>query len=130
MLFLAIALIGCAGHKEGKVNVSNVSNVNVSSESMNVSVDASKARDKINEVKMNEVNETEILKIASLESGSITKLTPQNLTELAEKYPVIYGNLPNKTLYQIKTEKQLIIVDAEEKKILRKFRVVGISLGG
>lgn len=128
MLFLAIALIGCAGYKEGKVNVSNVSNVNVSSESMNVSelgVDASKARDRINEV-----NETEILKIASLESGSVAKLTPQNLTELAEKYPVIYGNLPNKTLYQIKTEKQLIIVDAEEKKVLRKFRVVGISLGG
>ena len=125
MLFLAIALIGCAGHKEGKVNVS--------SESMNVSevgVDASKAGDRINEVKMNEVNETEILKIAGLESGSITKLTPQNLTKLAEKYPVIYGNLPNKTLYQIKTEKQLIIVDAEEKKILRRFRVVGISLGG
>ena len=125
MLFLAIALIGCAGYKEGKVNVSNVSNVNVSSESMNVSVDVSKARDRINEI-----NETEILKIASLESGSVAKLTPQNLTELAEKYPVIYGNLPNKTLYQIKTEKQLIIVDAEEKKILRKFRVVGISLGG
>ena len=75
-------------------------------------------------------DEAEILKIAGLENGSITKLTPQNLTKLAEKYPVIYGDLPNKTLYQIKTEKQLIIVDADEKKVLRKFKLVGVSLNG
>ncbi len=81
------------------------------------------------EVNVN-INETEILKIAGVENGSVEELTPQNLVELAKKYPVIYGSLPNKTLYQIKTENTLIIVDAEEKKVLRKFRFIGINLGG
>jgi len=80
------------------------------------------------EVENKTIDEAEILKIGGLENGSITKLTPQNLIKLAEKYPVIYGNLPNKTLYQIKTEKQLIIVDADEKEVLRKFKLVGVSL--
>ncbi len=72
----------------------------------------------------------EAAKIAGVEGQKykITLLTPENLTVLARKYPVIYGNLPNRTLYQIKTEKQLIIVDVEEKKVLRSFRVVNIEL--
>ena len=74
--------------------------------------------------------ESEAARIAGVEGQNykITLLTPENLTVLAGKYPVIYGNLPNRTLYQIKTEKQLIIVDVEEKKVLRSFRVVNIEL--
>ena len=72
----------------------------------------------------------QVLSIAGVEKGEVEMLTPENLSRLAEKYPVIYGNLPSKTLYQIKTEDMLIIVDAEQKKVLRKFRVVGVKLGG
>jgi len=101
-LFIAILLLGCV--LEDKIVKTGVENKTM--------------------------DEAEILKIAGLENGSITKLTPQNLTKLAEKYPVIYGDLPNKTLYQIKTEDQLIIVDADEKEVLRKFKLVGVSLNG
>ncbi|AGK60125.1 hypothetical protein Asulf_00089 [Archaeoglobus sulfaticallidus PM70-1] len=110
LLFLAAFLPGCSSveHKatENKTEVSKVS-------------------EKVKQT----VNETEILKTAGVENASVTMLTPQNLTKLAKKYPAIYGNLPNKTLYQIKTENLLIIVDAEEKKVLRKFKLVGIKLG-
>ena len=77
-----------------------------------------------------EALEREAARIAGVEAQShkITPLTPENLPVLAGKYPAIYGNLPNRTLYQIKTEKQLIIVDVEGKKVLRSFRVVNIEL--
>lgn len=62
------------------------------------------------------------------ENFSVEVITQENMSRLSEKYPVIYGGLPNRTLYQITTEKELIIVDLEEKKVLRRFRVVGIKL--
>jgi hypothetical protein len=61
----------------------------------------------------------------------ITRLTPANLTELAETYPVIYGNLPNATLYQIDyTDGRglLVIVDLENETVVRYFRTSGVSL--
>jgi hypothetical protein len=61
----------------------------------------------------------------------ITRLTPTNLTELAQRYPVIYGNLPNATLYQIDYADGrglLVIVDLENETVVRYFRTTGVSL--
>jgi hypothetical protein len=61
----------------------------------------------------------------------ITRLTSANLTELAQRYPVIYGNLPNATLYQIDYTDgrgMLVIVDLENETVVRYFRTAGVSL--
>lgn len=61
----------------------------------------------------------------------ITYLTPANLSELAQTYPVIYGNLPNTTLYQIEYtdgKGMLVIVDLESEAVVRYFRTTGVSL--
>jgi ABC-type glycerol-3-phosphate transport system substrate-binding protein len=61
----------------------------------------------------------------------ITVLPPANLTELAQRYPVIYGNLPNATLYQIEYTDgrgMLVIVDLENETVVRYFRTTGVSL--
>jgi hypothetical protein len=61
----------------------------------------------------------------------ITLLTPVNITELAQTYPVIYGNLQNTTLYQIDyTDGRglLVIVDLENETVVRYFRTTGVSL--
>jgi hypothetical protein len=61
----------------------------------------------------------------------ITRLTPVNLTGLTQTYPVIYGNLPNATLYQIDyTDGRglLVIVDLENETVVRYFRTAGVSL--
>lgn len=61
----------------------------------------------------------------------ITVLPPENLTQLSQKYPVIYGNLPNKTLYRIEYTNGrglLVIVDLENETVLRYFRTTGVSL--
>ena len=62
----------------------------------------------------------------------VTALSPENITQLSEKYPVIYGNLPDKTLYRVDFNNgtgMLVIVDMENKKVLRYFRTGGVSLG-
>ena len=61
----------------------------------------------------------------------ITALPPENLTEMAQTYPVIYGNLPSTTLYQIEyTDGRglLVIVDLENETVVRYFRTAGVSL--
>jgi hypothetical protein len=61
----------------------------------------------------------------------ITVLPPANLTELAQRYPVIYGNLPSTTLYQIEYTNGrglLVIVDLENETVVRYFRTAGVSL--
>ncbi len=61
----------------------------------------------------------------------ISRLTPANLTELAQRYPVIYGNLPNSTLYQIDYTDgrgMLVIVDLENGTVVRYFRTTGVCL--
>jgi hypothetical protein len=61
----------------------------------------------------------------------ITRLTPTNLTELTQTYPVIYGNLPNATLYQIDYKDGrglIVIVDLENETVVRYFRTAGVSL--
>ena len=61
----------------------------------------------------------------------ITILTHKNITQLSTKFPVIYGNLPNKTLYKIEYRNNsgiLVIVDLENKKVLKYFRTAGVNL--
>jgi len=65
-------------------------------------------------------------------SYDITTLSPGDLIILSKKYPVIYDDLPDKTLYRVeyKGDKgMLVIVDLENKKVLRFFRTAGVSLG-
>jgi len=62
----------------------------------------------------------------------ITVLHPDNLTNLSNEYPVIYGNLPEKTLYRIDYTNgrgMLVIVDMEDKMVLRHFMTSGVNLG-
>ncbi len=62
----------------------------------------------------------------------VTVLPPENISQLSGKYPVIYGNLPNKTLYRMDFKNEtgmLVIVDMENKKVLRYFRTGGVNLG-
>ena len=61
----------------------------------------------------------------------ITLLPPERVTQQSETYPVIYGNLPNKTLYRIdyKNGRGLfVIVDLENETVLRYFRTAGVSV--
>ncbi len=58
----------------------------------------------------------------------VTVLAPENVTQLSKKYPVIYGNLPDKTLYRVDFKGMLVIVDMENKKVLRYFRTGGVNL--
>ncbi|MCX9025798.1 MAG: hypothetical protein OIN85_06855 [Candidatus Methanoperedens sp.] len=61
----------------------------------------------------------------------ITMLTPENISHLSKKYPALYGNLPNRTLYKLEYKGErglLVIVDLENKKVLKYFRTAGVSL--
>jgi len=62
----------------------------------------------------------------------ITVLSPENITQLSKKYPAIYGNLPSKILYKIEYKSDrgmLVIIDLENKKVLKYFRTAGVNLG-
>lgn len=62
----------------------------------------------------------------------ITVIAPENITKLSEKYPAIYGNLPNRTLYEIEYgsgKGMLVIIDPIDKKVLRYFRTANVTLG-
>lgn len=62
----------------------------------------------------------------------ITELSLQTIAQLSKKYPVIYGNLPSKTLYRLDFKDGnglLVVVDLENKKVLKYFRTGGVSLG-
>jgi len=61
----------------------------------------------------------------------ITILHPANITKLSKEYPVIYGDLPEKTLYRIDYTNgrgMLVIVDMEDKMVLRHFMTAGVNL--
>lgn len=63
---------------------------------------------------------------------TITTLKSADTKKFAEKYPALYGNLPNKTLYQAEykygNEGILVILDLENEKILKHFITTGVSL--
>jgi len=62
----------------------------------------------------------------------ITEHSPKDLTTLAKRYQTLYGDLPPKTLYRIDYSAggrgMIVIVDKEEGKVLKKFRLVGVNL--
>jgi len=62
----------------------------------------------------------------------IITLTPENITKLAEEYPVIYEGLPSKTLYKVDYRSDgrgaLAIIDVENKEVLKYFRTTGINI--
>ena len=61
----------------------------------------------------------------------ITVLHPDNITKLSKEYPVIYGDLPEKTLHRIDYTNgrgMLVIVDMENKMVLRHFMTSGVNL--
>jgi len=64
---------------------------------------------------------------------TLTLLTPEAAQQLAQKYPVIYGDLPQKDLYQARytagTRGYLVIVDQDTKQVLKFFRVGNITIG-
>ena len=63
--------------------------------------------------------------------AEITVLAEVNRANLSEKYPAIYSNLPNKTLYMLEYKNErgmLVIIDMENKKVLRYFRTSRITL--
>ncbi len=60
-----------------------------------------------------------------------TVLSEENITYLSRKYPAVFSNLPNKTLYRLEYKSDrgmLLIIDLENKKVLRYFRTAGIIL--
>ena len=64
-------------------------------------------------------------------SPEITMLTPEIISQLSKKYTALYGNLPNRTLYKLEYKGErglLVIVDPENKKVLKHFRTAGVSL--
>ncbi len=62
----------------------------------------------------------------------ITVLAPEDIEGLATKYPVIYEDLPDKTLYKIDyihDKGMLVIIDLDKEEVLKYFRTSGVSLG-
>ena len=51
-----------------------------------------------------------------------------NAEELAKKYPVLYEGLPN-GVYEVRTAGLRLMVDIKERKILKTFNDVSVSLG-
>jgi len=114
---------------------------------------AEKEQAELNESEMEEkqeqqqiqIKDEEILKIAKQKDEvrkfitenhdydyEITILTPENITQLAGKYPVMYGGLPSRTLYRVDYKSGnygiVVIVDVENKKVLKYFRTTGINI--
>ncbi len=61
----------------------------------------------------------------------ISILPQETIMELSKNYPAIYGNLPAKQLYKIEYKSgkgMLVIVDLENKKILRYFRTFNVTM--
>lgn len=51
-----------------------------------------------------------------------------NVDELARKYPVLYEGLPN-GVYEVRTAGLRLMIDIKEKRILKTFNDVSVSLG-
>lgn len=62
----------------------------------------------------------------------IKLLEPEDAVGLADRYPVLYGGLPQKTLYRIDysfgNTGVLVIVDPGEEKVLKHFMTTGVNL--
>jgi hypothetical protein len=64
---------------------------------------------------------------------AVELLTAGNITALASVQPAIYGDLPQKDLYKVtySTERSgyMLIIDAEEGKVLKYFKTAPVVLG-
>ncbi len=79
--------------------------------------------------------DSQVIQFVSENSNYGTKiimLEPLIIKSMAKEQPVIYGDLPEKVLYEIKYNSSgkglLVIVDFEEKKVLKTFRTAAVSL--
>ncbi len=127
LLLLLLLLSGCTGRSPEITGAKEEGIHSLKEQQRNLS-------QKAEEAPQAEMEEAEILRMAGVEEGRVEKLTPQRLAELSAEYPAIYGGLPNRTLYQVEVSRGsrgvLIIVDPQEKKVVRKFLTLGVRIGG
>jgi len=69
-----------------------------------------------------------ILKENNIDGEIIEYKQINNAKELAKKYPVLYEGLPN-GVYEVRTAGLRLMVDIKERKILKTFNDVSVSLG-
>ena len=69
-----------------------------------------------------------ILRENNIEGEIIEYKQINNVEELARKYPVLYEGLPN-GVYEVRTSGLRLMVDIKEKRILKTFNDVSVSLG-
>ena len=69
-----------------------------------------------------------ILKESNMEGEIIEYKQINNVDELARKYPVLYEGLPN-GVYEVRTSGLRLMIDIKEKRILKTFNDVSVSLG-
>jgi len=65
-------------------------------------------------------------------SANVTFLTQKDISELAEKQPIIYKNLTGSALYRVEYSSAggglLVIYDAENNRILREFAITNVEI--
>jgi len=69
-----------------------------------------------------------ILKENNIDGEIVEYKQINNAEELAKKYPVLYEGLPN-GVYEVRTKGFRLMVDIKERKILKTFNDVSVSLG-
>jgi len=69
-----------------------------------------------------------ILKENNIDGGIVDYKQINNVGELAKKYPVLYEGLP-KGVYEVRTAGLRLMVDIKERKVLKTFNDVSVSLG-
>jgi len=69
-----------------------------------------------------------ILKENNIDRKIVEYKQISNAEELAKKYPVLYEGLPN-GVYEVRTAGLRLMVDIKEKRILKTFNDVSVSLG-
>ena len=139
-LVIGVLISGCVEEQE-KGKVERVDNENQTKSTglheQNVSQEDQEKENKSSEAKILQIADThtEVKKFIQQNPDYehiITQLTAENTTKLAEEYPVIYGTLPSRTLYRVNYKSNnkglLVIVDFEEKRVLKYFKTTGINL--
>ena len=69
-----------------------------------------------------------ILKENNIDGEIVEYKQINNVEELAGKYPVLYEGLPN-GVYEVRTKGFRLMVDIKERKVLKTFNDVSVSLG-
>lgn len=90
------------------------------------------------------ISEEKILKVAMQEQAvqyfisknknynvSVVKLSPKNITSLAEEFPALYGDLPKAEIYQVmytSNEDSLFVIIDKNLKVLKYFKFYAVNL--